>query len=96
MAQTEAEASQLAFLLSLVARERAARNSPLWKTDVDEAVSEHGDACDAVWDELYRLLDGTPTKPHNPDTIKRDIKRELKKDLKASLGGMVDQLVDDL
>ena len=93
------ENDDLAFLLSLVARERAARNSSLWKTDTDAAVDEHGEACDAVWNELYRLLDGFPVeaaKPPRPETIKRALKRDMKKALKASLVNTVDQLVDDL
>ena len=67
----------LTFLLSLAARERKARNSPLWKTDVEAAFEEHGQACEAVWDELYRLLDGTPVeaaKPARPDLMKRQMK----------------------
>jgi hypothetical protein len=89
----------LSFLLSLVARERKARNSPLWKTDVDAASDEHGEACEAVWNELYRLLDGTPVeaaKPSRPELIKRYLKREMKRDLKSVLRGMIDQAVDDL
>jgi hypothetical protein len=89
----------LSFLLSLVARELVARNSPLWKTDVEAAADEHCEACEAVWSELYRMLDKIPVeaaKPARPELIKRALKRDMKKALKAALSNTVDQLVDDL
>lgn len=90
---------ELNFLLSLVARERKARNSPRWKTDIEGACEDHGEACNAVWDELYRLLDGSPVeaaKPSRPELIKRALKQDMKQDLKAALGSAIDQLVSDL
>ncbi len=94
----------LSFLLSLVARERAARVSPAWKTNMEAAIDEHGEACDAVWNELYRLLDerqsiGPPVgaaKRTRPELIKRDLKRDMKKALREALTASINQIVDDL
>jgi hypothetical protein len=96
----EPDLDELTFLLSLVARERAARNNTtLWKMNLDAAVEEHGEACEAVWSELYRMLDRIPVaaaKPSRPEVIKQGLKRDMKRELKSALRNVIDQMVDDL
>lgn len=98
MAEDPQQTDALGHLLALVARERQARNSPRWKTDIDAAIEEHSDACEALWADLYRLLDAaggetvSPARAERPELIKRNLKRLMKKQLKASL----EQLIEDL
>lgn len=54
--KTTAE-EQLYHVLQLAQEARIASAGPQWKTDTTTAVTRHGDACEALWDELYRLLD---------------------------------------
>jgi len=44
-------------LLQLGLSARDAEKSPLWKVDVGEAAERHGEACDALWAEIYSQLD---------------------------------------
>jgi hypothetical protein len=44
-------------LLSLARCAINAEAGPLWKKDVEEAVTIYGAACDALWNELRRQLD---------------------------------------
>lgn len=90
---------QGAVVVQSLARERAARNSPLWKTNTETACEEHQEACEAVWNELYRMLDRIPVaaaKPSRPEVIKQGLKRDMKKELKSALRNVIDQMVDDL
>lgn len=34
------------------------RDSPLWRMDVEKAAQHHGEACDALWEELERQIVG--------------------------------------
>ena len=45
------------MLLQLGLSARDAEKSPLWKVDLGEAAERHGEACEALWAELYRQLD---------------------------------------
>ena len=48
--------SELNRLLDLAEEANAAKNSPVWRSDIDSAINRHGSACDAVWAELDRLI----------------------------------------
>jgi hypothetical protein len=91
-------------ILTMAERARRAFDSSLWRTDLDAAVEAHGDACEALWAELYRLLDdrnssGDPVpaaKPTRPDLIAKNLKRKFKKELLAELPGMVRSAIENL
>lgn len=92
----------LASILALVKRERSARDSSLWKSDMDVAFHKHGDAIDALFAELYRLLDEQegstgPVKAARPQTeteIKREITKRIIQALKEDLPDMVSNIID--
>ena len=48
--------NELSHLLDLAEEANAAKNSPVWKSNIDAALNRHGSACDAVWAELDRLI----------------------------------------
>lgn len=61
-------------LLNLAAAEQLARNSALWKTNMDMAFELHGDAVDALYEALYSELDRregiVPPKAKKVDPVK--------------------------
>ena len=94
-------AARLDRLLELAAVARRRRDAPEWKRDPGDAIEAYGEACDAVWAELDRLLDeraaeGRPVvpKPPPPDPAKALRKRVVAR-LKAELPSLVADLVED-
>jgi hypothetical protein len=88
-------------LLSLVLETRRAEAGGQWKADPDAAIERYGEACDAVWRELNRLLDerlvatgALPAPPVKSDPMKvlrKRIAARLKADLPALIAGLVDE-----
>ena len=80
---------------------RRLENSPQWKTDVEVAIDAHGEACERLWDELYRLLDaraaaGDPVhKPRMPPDPRKELKAQIVARLKDELPGMVSSIIDE-
>jgi hypothetical protein len=95
-----ARSGDLENLLRLARRARDAHRSARWRTDIDAAIEEHGDACDQVWEELYRLLDareadGAPVPmPKSLPDPRKLIKREVITRLKSELPEFVASIVD--
>jgi len=94
------EASDLERILLLAADARRLRDSPRWKTDPEVAVGDYGNACDALWEELFRQLDaraanGNPAKmpPAAPDP-RKDIERRVLAALRSDLPDMVRSIID--
>lgn len=91
----------LEVILRLARRARDAERSPRWNTALEDAVAEHGDACDAVWAELYRQIDereadGMPVpKPFVPPDPRKQLKQEIVARLKAEIPVMVGSIIDE-
>lgn len=87
-------------ILQLARHARDAERSPQWKIAQDDAITAHGEACDALWAELYRQLDardaeGNPvSKPHIPPDPRKQLKAEIVARLKAELPEMVSSIID--
>jgi hypothetical protein len=70
--------TELDHVLALAAAERAAHDSPRWKTDIEGAVDIHSEAVEALYGELYRLLDargqsGNVVRPFRPPPDMRKV-----------------------
>jgi len=95
----ESAAATLDRILGLAARVRVAENSPNWKSNTGEANEVHGEACEAMWAELYRVLDirsssGQPVKPPTPDDQQKKIKKKLLDELRIELPAAVKKILD--
>ena len=94
----------LTEILEIAADERRLRNSPTWKTDLEEAMEAHGDAVDRLYDKLYAILDeraanGAVVKPARRQIVvdpSKAVRKAAVDMLKARLPGMVDAALDEL
>lgn len=96
--------AKLDRILELAAAERAARNSPEWKFDLDGAIEKHGDIVDRLYDELYRQIDerasaGMPVSKWKPppdavEEMRKRITRAIKSELPGMIADMVSQIID--
>lgn len=88
-------------ILQLAAAERTLRESPQWKFDWESAFEAHGEACDRLYDELYRQLDqraagGDPIHPPKlPPDPRKELKQQIVARLKSELPGMVAAVIDE-
>lgn len=78
-------------LLLLCRTARAAEKGPVWKTDLEEALEIHGDACDAFWAEAERQVeaylhrDEKLSAPPSADEITKSIRKKLVRHLRLEL-----------
>jgi hypothetical protein len=92
--------NDLERILQLAQAARDAEHSPLWKTSIEQGFEAHGDAVEALYDELYRLLDerrnaGSPIgKPPKATDMRRELKRALVAELKHQLPLMVAEIIE--
>jgi hypothetical protein len=92
---------QLERVLQLAEAERRARDNPLWKTAMEDALEAHSEAVDNLYAELYRLLDerqasGDPVlKPKLPPDPRKELKNEIIARLKEELPSMVASIIDE-
>jgi hypothetical protein len=88
-------------VLRLALAERALRNSPGWRADLEGTIEAHGEACDRLYDELYRLLDereaaGEPVQRlRMPPDPRKELKAQIVKRLKDELPSMVASIIDE-
>lgn len=93
---TDAEAD-LRDVLSLVLAEREARNSALWRTDIESAVARHSEIVEALYELLYGLLDQQSgvkawVKPVEASSA---MKKRLVEHLRASIPSLVRAAMQD-
>lgn len=88
-------------ILQLGRRARDLADGPSWKFNTGDAVEAHGEACEAMWDEIYRQLDnrnaeGLPVvAPKMPPDPRKEIKKQIIARLKAELPDMVSHIIDE-
>jgi hypothetical protein len=93
---------KLEHILQLAEAARRAHQSPKWKIAIDDAVEEHGEACERLWNELYRLLDerqaeGKPVpKWQAPPDVRQEMRKKITRALKADLPAMIAAAVEDI
>ncbi len=88
-------------VLQLAKVARDAANSPQWKTNTGDAVDLHGEACENLWEELYRLLDnraaaGDPVlKPRMPPDPRKELRKQIVARLREELPSMVESIISE-
>jgi hypothetical protein len=91
----------LEHILQLATRERAMRDSPHWKLDLDLAFEAHGEAVENLFAELYRQLDersatGDPVPSlRMPPDPRKELKKQIVARLKQELPSMVASIIDE-
>lgn len=101
-ANEDVRSDKLERILQLAETARRAHNSPKWRMAVDDAVEEHGEACERLWNELYRLLDeraaeGKPVpRWQSPPDAKTELRKKIIRSLKADLPGIIAAAVEDI
>lgn len=95
----ELSSETLKRLLTLAATERAARNSGLWKTNLDMAFDIHGQAVEELYEALYREIDlaggiAVPKQKKPPDPVKV-AKAAILKRLRDELPTMIESLLEN-
>ena len=97
----ELASETLTRILAIAAAERAARNSAIWKTNLEMAFDVHGGIVESLYEALYAELDrransGAPvTAPKRPDDPLKVAKKHILTQLKARLPDLVSQALDD-
>ena len=93
--------SDLEKILQLAQAERKASKAPLWKSNAELACEIHGEACEALYQELYAQLDAREGKhspvseaPNKPCPVKA-LRREALCELRERLPGMIDDVLSD-
>ena len=91
----------LDHILDLVAEERRLANAPGWKVADHEVIEAHGAACDALWKELYRLLDMRDPafmgrRVRTQEDLRRSVQTALARQLKESLPQLIEEAIDAL
>ena len=88
-------------ILRLAASERAARESGLWKTDMEAAFEAHSEAVENLYDALYALLEqradiGDPVpKKRLPIDPRKELRRQITARLKQEIPSMVAAVIDE-
>lgn len=103
-ANEDVRSDKLERILQLAQAARSAERSPKWKMAMDDAIQEHGEACDRVWGELYRQLDERAAggkavekwkaAPCAREELKKSLIRALKADLPGQVAAMVEDIID--
>ncbi len=89
-------------ILRSAKRVRMLEKSPKWKTCIEDAIEEHGDACEDLWGEVYALLDereksGNPVQDLRPPPDKRkELRKMLASAIKDRLPGLIDDCISGL
>lgn len=86
-------------LLALARRAIASEAGPLWKTDSEEAMAQHGAACDALWDELRRqvdLQDGKIPVLEHPSVQQIVLAKRMRATIIAACAAAVEQALDEV
>lgn len=88
-------------VLQLARRARDLSDGPAWQRNVEDAAEAHAEACEAVWEELYRQIDnrdaeGMPVaKMKMPPDPRKEIKKQIIARLKTELPDMVSHIIDE-
>lgn len=87
-------------ILALAARARKLVDLPGWKSGNDSVIEAHGEACDNLWNELYRQLDARAATgdavvvPKLPPDPRKELKKQIIAALKEEIPGMVASVID--
>jgi len=87
------------MLLALARQAVAAEEGPLWKSDVQEALAVHGDACDALWSELRRQLDvqdGKVPVLEHPSVKQKALARQMRRSIIIACQNAVEEALENL
>jgi hypothetical protein len=69
---------------------------------VGDAIEEHGNACDRLYDELYRQLDERTAagksvpKWQPPPDVREEMRKKINRALKADLSAIIAAAVEDI
>lgn len=86
-------------LLSLARRAIELKESPLWKTKIEEACDLHSAACDALWDELHRQVDvqdGKVPVLEDPSVKARKLAKRMRREIIAVCNNAVVEALDNM
>lgn len=90
----------LAHILSLAKHAIAMESSPIWKTDAEEAMRLHGEACEAVWAELKRQVQmagqDVPPPPPSPTKQVEMMRKKALRRLKGRLPELIAEAIGEI
>lgn len=88
-------------ILVLAERARRTVDLPGWKSGNSDVIEAHGEACDNLWNELYRQLearvhgDDPVTPPKLPPDPRKELKKQIVAALRENIPGMVASVIDN-
>ena len=89
--------SDLDHVLSLAKAAFVARDSTLWRTNIEAASEVYGDACEAVWAELERLVQAGNVRPAvTRASIQKTVAKATLEHIQRRLPDIVSDLLNEV